>query len=413
MRQKKYVFMIPSLSNMGGAQMYVRNKYLYLIDNGWDVIIISGQCSNVVINELRKFDYCFSEIKYYKYFYSKRKQKKIVDKIVDIINPGFNEDIVVESSTLRVSTWGESVAKELKAKHLIYLLQETNSFNNSYLLEFLKFKHKRRELAGISKSSLQKLFEPFFQLSSEESYYLSARCSNVEADVDSPYIQQIDKSQYDFIVGGLSRLEKEFVMSAIDDFYQYASENKQFKFLLLWIGDAPKGSVIPDLIIRKMQALPNVKFIMTGYLYPVPTRLLELCDVFISSAGSAWVCERSGVPTIIYDAHNFRPMGILGRTVKHTLYREETDHIQEFNQLMDDILIEKSIGRTTSHYKQGLPDFKDHLSFLEQSCLEINYFDMDSIRVNTIKERFIKFVGPKRYIDFCLKLRDKHHQQHE
>lgn len=386
--------------------MYIRNKYLYLINNGWDVVVISGHCSNVAINELKQFDFCFPEIKYYNFYYSRKKQKRIVNYIVKKIQTYNKEEIVIESSTLRVSTWGESVAKELKAKHLVFLLQETNSINNKNLLDFLKFKHRRRELAGITKNSLSEMFKPYYQLSSEESYYLSARCTNVEADVDSPFFQQIDKSQFDCIVGGLSRLEKDYVMPAIEDFYHYASKNKQVKFLLLWIGSAPIGSAIPDLITQKMKILPNVKVLMTGYLYPVPTRLLELCDVFISSAGSAWVCERSGVPTITYDIHDFRPMGILGRTVKHTLHRDDNEHPQKFNELMDEILIKKSIGRIPSHYKQGLPDFKDHLSFLEQSCQEVDYYDMDFIRITGIKERFIKIVGPKRYIDFCMRLRE-------
>ena len=402
---KKYVFLIPSLSNMGGAQMYVRNKMNYLLAEGWVVTVVSAQAKNVIIPELKEFNYIFPEVAYYKFLYSNKKQKRIVDNISKIINRNSGDIIVVESATLRMGTWGESIAKQVKAKHLLFLLQEKTTFNNRSLLDFLVFKHKRKELVGITKQSLTQLFKPYFQIRDEESYSLIAHCNNVEADVDCEYLHQIDKTCYDYIVGGVSRLDKAFVENAFDDFCQYAINKKTVKFLLLWIGDAPKNSRMPIVMSERIKNLLNVDIIITGYLYPVPTRLLEMCDALISSAGSSWVCMRSGVPTITYDGNDLRPIGVLGHTTQCSLFRQQNDNIPDFNQLMNDILIEKKIGRTPANYTQDLPDFKSHMDFLNQSSDESVYFDIDSIRARSIKERIIKLIGPQRHNDFCMLLK--------
>ncbi len=267
---------------------------------------------------------------------------------------------------------------------------------------FFSFKHKRRELVGIADTSLSDMFAPFQPLVKEESYRLPAYCNNVEADVEHPLINTVNSSTSDVVVGTLSRLDKPFVMPAIKQFCDYANKNKNKTFLYLLMGGAPEGSTIPEEIKTYISSkTKNVELLMIGYLYPVPTRLLEVCNVFFTSAGSCWACMRSGVPTISIDGNDYLPIGILGRTTQNTLFRGETEPPLDFSTLMDEILIQRKYKKEEPNYKSGLPDFQNHMDFLASSKPEKDYFDMDSIRIEDASEWILKWalaiIGPKMY----------------
>ena len=398
---KKYVFITPSLSNMGGAQMYIRNKLLYLINAGWKVDVIAGKADNVLINELKCYKEVYPELLFDKYLFLHHVQYKLLNTLKNRVEDSNYEEIVIESSTIQTSLWAESLAKSIKAKHLVYLLTESNETFNSGLRDFFIFKHRRRELVGINIHSLVNFLKPFYPIEAEESYHLRAICNNVEADVDHPLLHQINKNDYDFIIGGVSRMDKPFVFNAVSDICEFSRSCSNKKFLLLWLGDAScENSIISITNLTKAQK--NVSFIKTGYILPVPTKLLEICDVLISSSGSSWPCLRSGVPTITYDANDCKPIGILGRTTNNSLFRNEEEPPIELSNLLEQVLIKKSYKRVPSSYNTDLPDFSEHLVFLSKMEKEQKYFDVDSIRTELYGERKISFgltlFGPKGYI---------------
>ena len=399
----KYVFITPSVSNMGGAQMYIRNKLLFLRHRGWDVDIVTAQKGELKLSELRNYQFVIPELAFEIFNFGNNRKKLVVDKIVKKIMLEHYEEIVIESTCISESSWAEAVAKRIGAKHLSYLLQEENKVNNRGMQDFFLFKLKRKELFGIVDTSLETMFSTFHPISKEESYRLPAYCNNVEADVDSPYIKQVENVEHDFVIGMLSRLEKPFVMPAITEFCSYAQQHFEKKYLFLLMGDAPRGSGILGKIQDFINThTSNVNLVSTGYLYPVPTKLLEMCDAFFTSAGSSWVCMRSGVPTIAIDGNDFKPIGILGRTSQHSLFRGENEPPQDFSKLMDDILVEKKYTKQAPNYKDGLPDFSDHMKALEETATERKYYDVESIRPETksdLKLRLaLSIIGPKNYL---------------
>jgi len=247
------------------------------------------------------------------------------------------------------------------------------------------------------------MFESFHPITKEESYQLPAFCNNVEADVDSPFLEKVRDTEHDYLIGMLSRLEKPFVIPSIRDFCCYANKHADKKFLFLLMGDAPKGSgIMAEIHESVSKNAPNVKIIATGYLYPVPTRLLEMCDAFFTSAGSSWVCMRSGVPTIAIDGNDFKPIGILGRTAQHSLFRGENEPPLDFSNLMDDILVEKKYKKEAPSYRDGLPDFSDHMKALEETVPEKEYFDVESIKPESKADYKLKLalsvIGPESYL---------------
>ena len=183
---------------MGGAQMYIRNKVLYLREHGWDAMIIAGRAKNIIIPELREFKDTVPEIDYCSYYYSSRKQEQVIGRLATrIVNKKY-EKIVIESTSTEGSTWGERIAQKVGARHLIFLLQEHNCIANKGMQDFYVFKHQRRELAGITMKTLATMFKEFYPIESEESYRLQAYSNNVEADIPCKLVERIDKSKYDF-----------------------------------------------------------------------------------------------------------------------------------------------------------------------------------------------------------------------
>lgn len=398
---KEYVIVTPGISNMGGAQMYVRNKVLYMRKHGWEVVIITAVAKNVIINELKEVVNIVPELGYNKYCYTQRRQNRAMEALKNIVlRKPFNE-IVVESTSIVTSIWAESLASYVRAKHIIFLLQENNIYHNKGVQDYLLYKHSRRELIGIVDSSLEKLFATFNPIPHQQSYFLPAYCNNVVADINSPWINRIDKNHYDYIVGGLSRLDKPFVLRAIKDFCKFASNYPEKEYLLLWIGDAPKGSSIPVHVREIVNRFRNVELLITGYLLPVPSRLLEMCDVFISSAGSSLVCMRSGIPTITYDGNDYKPIGIIGRTTESLLFRKADELPLDLDDLLNQILVAKKYNKLPSDYESELPDFQSHLDFLRTTNPEKVYFDVDKLKKEIVTEKRVAIglflFGPNVY----------------
>ena len=400
---KKYVFIVPSVANMGGAQMYIRNKVLYLRQHGWIVDVLSAIGGRAILTELQEFDFNLPELAFNIQYFSKRKKLKVIDAIIKRICTDDYDEVVIESTCIPESSWAEAVAKHIGAKHISFLLQEDNTVSDRGMQDFLLFKLRRKELFGIDDSSLAAMFSSFHPIGTNESYRLRADCTNVEADVDSPYIKRVNDAICDFRIGMLSRLDKPFVMPAIKDFCQYAQNHKDKKFLFLLMGDAPKGSgLLAQLQERIKEDAPNVSVIATGYLFPIPTKLLEQCDAFFTSAGAPWVCMRSGVPTISIDGNDFSPIGVLGRTTQHSLFRGENEPVQDCSNLMDDILIEKKYKKETPKYWEGTPDMSDHIKALKDSSSEKEYYDVEFIKPETRTDYKLKWaltiIGPENYL---------------
>lgn len=400
---KKYVFIAPTLANMGGAQMYIRNKLLYLRQKDWVVSIIRAEGGFAQLSELQEFDVIVPELAFDIFCFSKRKRKKIVNFISNTIDANSFDEVIIESTCISEGSWAEAVASKIGAKHLLFLLQENNFVDNKGMRDFFTFKHQRKELVGISETSLLQLFEHFNPITPDISYSLPAYCNNVEADIDHPLLHTVEKKKYDAIVGCLSRLDKPFIIPSIGDFCKYANNNNEKRFLLLMIGGAPKGSGIEDKIITLVKTeTSNVEIMVLGYLYPVPTKLLELCDVFFSSAGSAIVCMRSGAPTIVYDGNDYKPIGILGRTTNSLLFRDENEPPLNFSMLMEQILTKKRFIKEQPSFQDGLPDFSTHLEYLSTTKQEKKYFDVESIRPDSILDYKLKIalalIGANNYL---------------
>ena len=58
--------------------------------------------------------------------FTKRKRLSVEKKMAKLICDKSYDKIILESTSLTVSTWAESVASIVRAKHIVYLIQERN-----------------------------------------------------------------------------------------------------------------------------------------------------------------------------------------------------------------------------------------------------------------------------------------------
>lgn len=392
--------MIPSIINMGGAQMYIRNKVVWLRKQGWDVQVISAYKGNVIISELKEFDTFIPEMLFPFYVFSQSKQRRIVKQVINKIQPHNFDEIVIESTCIGITTWAEVIAKEVCAKHIAYLLQEMNVVDNPYLQKFFKFKHQRRELVSITDQSLMMMFESFAPIPIEQSYRLPAYCNNVVEDIDSPFLHTILWDKYDYKVGCLARIDKPFVMTAVSNFASFVLKHHDKRFLLFMIGGALENTPFESNIEKIFSGLENVELIISGYMFPISAKLLECFDAFFSSAGSCWVCMRSGVPTIAIDGNDFLPTGIMKHTTLHSLFRDDDEPALDYQEVFEDVIIRKKYPRMVSDHEIIEPDFSTHMEFLGSSAEETAYFsNFKSYTMADLKLCIIlSLIGAKNYI---------------
>lgn len=385
--------------------MYIRNKVVWLRSQGWEVDLISVNKGNVIISELKEFNTFISELQFAIYLFSERKQNKVLNQLINQIQTNGYDEIIIESTCIGITTWAEVLAKKIGAKHLAYLLQEMNVVDNPHLQEFFKFKHKRKELASITDQSLKQMFERFSPIPSELSYKLTAYCNNVVEDIDSQFLHQIDWERYDYKIGCLSRIDKPFIMTAVTNFANFAQYHNNKKFLLFMIGGAPENSQYAGNIKKVFDKIGNVELVISGYMFPIPAKLLESFDAFISSAGSCWACMRSGVPTIAIDGNDFMPTGVMKHTTLHSLFRGKDEPALDYQRIFEEVIINKKYSKFVPEHEFVEPDFTEHMKFLNASEKNLEYYNID-IRNLTSSEKKIRValyvIGASNYMKLSL-----------
>lgn len=406
---KKYIFLIPQIGGIGGGQLYLKNKIQYLRCKGWIVDYVYSYDANVIVPELRCGGIKNTFLSYSSYLFSSDKMMRIVDDISSKIQQPDVDTYYIESTCMQQSLWGEMIAKKIGGKHFVYLLQESNILSDDQWFNFYDFKHKRKELAGIQRKSLSKMFAQRKQITETDSYFLPAYCTNVVDNYKHDLVDVIKNKSFDYVIGCISRLDKPFMLFAIKDVAEYCNLNPDKKFILLLIGGAPNESKVLSKIRNIFTKASNVELIFSGYMFPISKPLVEVCDVCFSSAGSAEISKEIGIPTVAYDANDYRPIGVFGFTTNSTLYRTN-EPLTTLTELFDKILIQKLYPKSLGVSKEENIDFSSHLEFIQNSSKNYDYFDVSFFKPLTNKDKKLSFlinlVGVRTY-NFFGKIKNK------
>jgi len=374
---KKYVFLTFSIANLGGQEMYVRSKLLYLKKNGWEVNIFSINKGEIYIHDFDSYTkQIIPKLGTPTYLTLKHDKKKVIRVLLDSIRNEVFEELVIESHSIFFATWGELLAKELNCKHIVYSLIEENQLKDKELLEFAEFKHKRKELAGITRNYVHDMLHSYREISLRESYHLVAYSSDIVEDYAHPILRSIPKG--DYTIGNIGRLGKTYLLPVLDDIILYINKKFPAIFNVIIIGGDPELIKIQRKIRLKFKQVPNANLVMTGYIYPIPKKLITLADVFISVSGSAVISEKLGVPTISIDVNDFKPIGVLGFTTKNIIFRDR-EPVIPLGVLLDEVLISKYYKKEIIDLSNcSIPDFSSHMKFILESEQSKEYYDINT-----------------------------------
>ncbi|WP_459201907.1 hypothetical protein [Methanococcus sp. CF] len=386
---KKYIILTRTIYNIGGAEIYLRNKKKFLEEKGYTVEICSYfDRGTLYIREFGEYQKnIIKELRLSPFVINKNRRNNIISKITTDI--GECDEVIIESLNPNVAMWGELIAQKINSKHIIYLVDEYFRKLSPSQTLFFQFKHKRRELAGIHKKSLELLFGT--SIAEEEQYVLNAACGNVVDEFENELIDGIDK--YEINIGCISRLDKEYIPYVFDELVKFAKQysNKNIQFIV--VGDTvnKNNEYIKEDLKKKVAGINNLNVIMTGYLYPIPKRLFKIIDVAIGSAGCARITASENVLTIALDVSRCKPVGILGYNTENTIYCQE-NYKKDLSEILEDIVISNIIKKEDL----GLPEkfklsnfmdkYEEHFKFVFSSECKMDFFVFENYRLGNLEQ---------------------------
>lgn len=415
----KYVFLQPAVCGMGGAQQYLYRKINFLKQLEWDVVVISNDKGEILIEDLKSFsEMCVDGIRYSTCYYRKSDISKMVDEAISLIKPQENEQIIIESSTASTALWGEKIAEKLGCKHVCFDFEEIFTNLTQTQLNFMDFKHKRKELCGISVNALPLMFRGYKDVPEEQAYFYRAMCSNPVFDVDGDSKTKTiitELSGYDCVIGTIGRAEKPFLIPTLKGIKEYIESNTDRKFAVLFIGGnaQPKYELEAAAVFKDVE---NADFYCTGSIFPIPKKLVECCSVFVSSSGSAVATARNGIPTVSVSPSTFGANGILNYTTKFSAVPDKEVNLSIKSQLCE-VLGNKYCE---NHQELGLYgnipfdkeaeiEYKKQLDFVVKNDAPTQYYDISKIKKEgkpRIITFFSKLLGRKIFL-LTLRVLDK------
>ena len=372
---KHYIFLTNSIRNMGGGQMYVRNKSLYLQNKGWSTSVFFYNEGPILIQELNT----------YKSNLIKTLAQSIALVSKDIIERTLNEiisklpdsdEFVIESNAYHLIYWGELIAKRINAKHLLFILEENLPTFNNAIAEFFIFKLLRKEVIGNAytyKRFLKKRYiDEFAKYGTIKD--ISPFCSNVIIR-DSKV--NFDIAYADYNILSIGRLDKPYISNMLNEFIIFVKKYSKYSFNIIFIGGDAENT-ISTAIRNKFKQFHNVTIYTLGYMYPIQIYYLSIADVNVASSNSVLVSANEGVPTIVVDAHDYFALGVYNYTTTNTVFRSNEPK-ELISDLLEDILINRNYPKTcfdNTDHNNG--DFDAHMDFYDIN-IKKEYYDIYQI----------------------------------
>lgn len=391
---KYYIILRGYIHFLGGGEIYTRNKLEAASKQGYTSIVIYAWKRGPVlyVQDLKKYENNICKyLKFSPSFYNHEKRNDILKKVMSFI-PDANENSIIETHEPSMVGWGELLANRLRCRHLIFLLDEKPQIRNRQEFEYYKFKYDRKELYGITRNVLPAMFADWWQnIPAINGYFMSAYCTN--SLVEQPCPQKYIFPKADYTITSIGRIEKDFVIPMVHSVLEFANRHRDKHINFIFIGGAFNREPI-NKIRKILSHSSNLFFFITGRIFPIPSGLVKQGDVNISSAGSCWISEDCGIPTISVDSNDSKGIGVFQRSTPNSLFRGESEPPIEIEDLLERVLIHRDFVKE-DRLKLPSFDFSMHWQVLEQCSLKKNYFKVENIpyRKNILS-----------MIDFCLSM---------
>lgn len=382
----QYVFLTNSIRNMGGAQMYLRNKLLFLEERGWRVAIFFFNDGDILIPELQRFSsFCIPELRLPVTTISKKRALKVLSRMKELI--GNADNCIIETHVYHMSFWAELLAKETKGRNLLCFLHENYPKLSRKEIDYLHFKCDRGELMKSSSWIETRLGQHW---KTEKSFKLPSY-SNVTTKDE--YAFYYDKSLYSIL--SLGRLDKPYIIPMINEVASFSEKIRKPVNLFL-VGGAAEDSFLDD-VKHSLDKIKNVIPYFFGYMYPIPENIIRTADVAIATSGAVMVPTELGVPTIAIDAQDYMAIGIYGVTTQNKMRRTKEPQIP-IADLLSEVLqnhkYKEILGASSVIEKERNLLLQDHLAIVETIDSPLEFYDVYSIynKKEMLKQKVVAFL---------------------
>ena len=337
MSAKAYLFLTPSISALGGAERYMAGKVSWLISAGWDVFI-AGPCPNTPA-----VDYCSSRIFDIRGFnlrpftLTEAGRRLVTGDVVATLCR--YEQVFIESSTICFGFWGEYLASQLGAEHMIFHLSEEVPKLSMPEIEWLKRKYGRREVffikEGIARLALGSVADGRGVLTA----YMTSPIEDCECDS-----ALLNKRTYR--LGCISRLDKPFLIRAVEELVSFARKHPECSFEVVIIGGATDPSRDEEWKARLSEIVQGrFPLLMPGGMAPIPRALVKSFDFGFGKSGGSSNLACEGVPTLTYSMDTDEPMGVFGFDFARNVCADDGESVDTVSVLERALIEGKYIGQ--------------------------------------------------------------------
>ena len=389
----KYVMLIGGIADMGGGQKYCANKVTELRKRGVETIVISMLPGRVLLEQLKIYENnVVIELRYPPRYYSKKQIQHILSKI-EFITKKLTNDTVIDCSMPALAEWGELISHKYQCKNICFFIDE-KYHTTTESIKFLDFKLNRSELYGTSIDIIPMIFEQYKYIEKKKELVFNPWCTNVVENIEYSFPENFDNSRVN--VAFFGRLDKSYIKDSMVLSREFFLKHNRDQFNVFLIGGTDSIYRLDELV-KLYSNLDNVATYVTGFMTPIPRKLLKSMDVCIATAGCARVADDEKIPTICVNTISGDPFGIIGYHIDKNscdIRYGINDNVTMLG-LLDDIIYMKYCEKNEPKYVYDVDNIEEEM---------IKEIDSEFMKINknTIKEYYdvqnIKVVGKEEII---------------
>jgi len=313
---RKYVLFFNTISEIGGAELYILRKARFLENNGFKVYIVTGKAQNIRFTEF--YDYEFLEIKEIVIspnLFCKNEISGILERILAFIHYQEQDEIFVESHQIYPAMWAEIFAQKVNRVNLVYCI--TPFRVNGYIIrEFYHKKLRNNELLGCNESYIPETFGNGFK-----NNYLNIpfdpneieKVSNQDTVLGKDNVSDVALESRDISILTISRIQKTYIAQSVIDLSDFCKKYPDTSVKYNLVLSENNGSEYDKLKILIDKVKPNnLDIELNGPVLKLTDTIFKGYDLFIGMGTAVLNAVSMGLPSLVVDYRNNRYYGFFG-----------------------------------------------------------------------------------------------------
>lgn len=313
---RKYILFVNTISEIGGAELYILRKARFLENNGFKAYIVTGIAQNIKFSEF--YDYEFLEtaqILLPPSLFYENEISDILERILAFIHYQEQDEIFIESNQVRPAMWAEIFAQRINRVNLVYCITPFR-VNGHIMSEFYHKKLRNDELLGCKESYIPETFGNGFK-----NNYLNIpfdpneieKVSNQDTVLGKDDVSDAALESGDISILTVARIEKTYIAQSIIDLSdfckKYPDTSVKYK-LVLSKNNGPEYVKLKTLIDRVKPGNLNIE--LNGPVLKLTDTIFKGYDLFIGMGTAVLNAVSMGLPSLVVDYRNNKYYGFFG-----------------------------------------------------------------------------------------------------